>query len=439
MYKNKTRIERLMISLLMAAILCFGIATPVFAESGDTDGPVTNGTESAGAKAGITKVLMVAEGTEIPARIFEFSFTAKEVAQLSVPEGDMPAIDPAYISFTAADAEIAKDAGGGIVSVTKEKAEDIFKDVVWPHAGVYVYTVEETDRYDNQINYTTAKYDVYVYVANKEAEGGLFVKAIVAGVLMNDASNTGALSGTKVDATLGGGQGFTCSQMIFTNTYNKKVDETDPEIIGNQKLNVSVTVSGAYGDKTRYFDLLVDIKKPGTIGEEADYRGYVLEMVKGELKVVTSAENSKTLVMPSDMGSYIPVRTGRTAEIKLRHGQQLVFTGIHDGASYIVTEKAAADYKASVKITENGVAGVIELANTNLNEDRSTAPDDNANLMRIINGTGNKAAFNNEYKEVTPMGVGVDTLPYIMLVIVVMAAFMGYVTLVFRRNSKEED
>jgi len=431
-----------MTSFLIAVILCFGMAMPVFANEsgpGDSNEPITEGTEAAEAKAGITMVFKVAEGTEIPARMFEIAFTAKEVENVSVPEGKMPDVDPAYISFTANDIETAGAAEGGVVSVTKETPEDVFAGVEWPHAGVYVYTVEETDKTDAQIGYSSGKYDIYVYVANKAEEDGLFVEAIAARILSNDVSNAGAAPNAKVDATLGGGQGFSRSQLIFTNIYIQQVEETDPVNEVNSKLSIGVTVSGSYSDKTKYFDFLVDLKKPGTVSEETDYRGYVVEKINGEHEVVTSAENSSAVVTSTELGDFIEFTTGTTTEVKLRHGQQLVFTGIHDGASYIVTGKAAADYKASVKITENGVQGQIELSNNTTNEDRSTAPDNNTSLRRIINGAGNKADFNNEHKEVTPMGIGIDNLPYIILAIVTLTALVGYMTFMSRRNLKEED
>ena len=435
MSKKQTTMARMIASLFMALVLCIGVAAPVFA-AGEEDGPFSAGSEEASAEAAITKMLNIAEGTQIPDCTFTFTFTPKFVEGISVPVSETPAVSSKEIGFSGDDMDKAMDAEGGVVSVPKETAEDIFKSIEWPHAGVYVYTVKETKGSDSQFIYTEAQYDVYVYVANKEDGSGLFVEGVASRVIVNDESNTGSAGGAKVDPTPGGGPGFDFSQMIFTNTYIKKIVETDPRDEPNQKLNIGKTVTGAYGDLTKFFDFDISLKKPATVGEEMNYKAYVVEMVDGSLEVVTSKENYQTIEKPGSYGEFILVMTGTPITIHLKHGQQLVFTGIHDGASYMAQEGAAADYKASVVIKESGSALDVTLTNDDTGKDRSTAPDNDTTLMRVVNGYGNKASFTNQYKEVSPMGIGIDNLPLIMTIVIIIVAAAAYVALEYRKGPK---
>jgi len=221
--------------------------------------------------------------------------------------------------------------------------------------------------------------------------------------------------------------------------YIKNIEEKDPLIEGEQKLNINKTVAGAYGDMTRYFNFEINIKKPATLATETAYRAYVMEMVNSELMVVTAEENYGKIEASKGDGAYIEVKTGTPITIKLRHGQQLAFTGIHDGASYIVTEAAVQDYTASVVIKQYGVDQDVELQNGDPGTDRSTAPDDEQGLMLIVNGTGNKASFTNEYKDVSPLGIGTDNLPYILMIVMAAIAVAVYAVAKYRRNAEDEE
>ena len=436
MNMRKTSITRLMVGFAIMVILCMGLVMPVFAS--EPEGPVSSGNESNEADAKITKILKIAEGTKIPSGTFTFRFKAKEEAGLSVPEGVMPEIGPMQLAFTEeADRPKAKDAVNGVVSIPKE-TPSIFEGITWPHAGVYVYTVDEIEKSNVQIDYSAARYDVYVYVANKAAGSGLYIAGIAARIVINDEANAGAATGAKVDPTPGDGSA-SYSGLAFTNTYNSKVNETDPTIVSNQKFNVNKTVTGAYGDKTMYFEFLVDIDKPATLGEAgAAYNAYVVEMVAGGLDVVTSEKNYETVEIANNYGKYITITAGTPVKVNLKHGQHLVITGIHDGASYIVTETGAEFYTPSAVINENGSNTGVELPKGTEGESYSTDTEGEG-ARYIINGNGNKASFENEYKTITPAGINPGDLPYIVLAIIALGALAAYTVFVFRKNEDRKE
>jgi len=434
MNKNKMTFARVVTTFVMVAILCLGMAAPALA----SEPPISTGSEENSAEAAITKVLVIADGTDIPDRTYEFTFTPKAVAGVTVLAGEMPGIPPATISMNEGDRNLANKPVNGIVTVPKQTTQDIFSGAKWPHAGVYLYTVKETKGSDEHISYSAGAYDVYVYVANKEDGSGLYVAGISARIAVNDASNENTSTGAKVDPTPGGnGEDYSQSRIIFTNTYLKDIDETDPTVEGNQKFVISKTVTNDYGDHTKYFKFTLTTDRPATLEAEATYKAYVVETVGGVPQVVTSKENHATVMESEGLGDYIDVTTGGSATIYLKHGQKLVFTGIHDGASYIVEEAAERDYTASVEIVESGKEG-ITLANTGPNVKRSSAPEGDAGLMRIISGKGNAAAFTNQYKDVTPLGISVYTLPYITLITIIIIACAAYVVFVYRRRAKDE-
>ena len=434
MRKIKMTFARAMTIFVLAAILCLGLAAPALA----AEPLISTGSEEKSAEAAITKILVIADGTDIPDREYEFTFTPKAVANVTVLIEEMPEIPPVTISMSESDRDLANIPVNGIVTVPKQTTEDIFSGAKWPHAGVYLYTVKETKGSDGHISYSAGAYDVSVFVANKEDGSGLYVAGISAKIAIKDASNENANTGAKVDPTPGGnGEDHSYSQIIFTNTYLKDIDETDPTVEGNQKFVISKTVTNDYGDHTMYFQFTLMTERPATLEAEANYRAYVVETVGGTPQVVTSEENHTAVMASEGFGDYIKVTTGRNVLIKLKHGQKLVFTGIHDGASYIVEEAAEKDYTASVEIVENGKK-VITLANEGPYLVRSTAPEGDAGLKRIISDKGNAAAFTNRYKDVTPLGVSVYTLPYITLIAIIIIACAAYVVFVSWRRAREE-
>jgi len=434
MNKKKMTFVRGLTIFVLTAIFCLGMAAPALA----SEGPISPGTEETNADTAITKMLVIAEGTEIPDSTFEFTFTPNEKAGETAPAKEAPPIGPVLISMSESDRSKANDPENGIVSVPKESAGSIFSDVKWPHAGVYLYTVKETKGNDEQINYSKGAYDIYVYVANKEDGSGLYIAGIGAKIAVNDDSNGNTSIETKVDPTPGGGgDEYSHSQIIFTNTYVKDIDETDPTVESNQKFYVGKTVTGDYGDHSKYFTFFLTIERPATLAAETTYKAYVVETINGKPEVVTSEKNHAEIEPSEGRGDYINVTTGSPIVINLTHGQKLVFTGIHDGASYFVEEAAAKDYTAKVEIVENGEDS-ITLSNSTPNTKRSTVPDGEANFMRIINSNDNFASFFNNYKDTAPMGISVDNLPYITLITLLIIAGAVYVAVKYRRRAQNE-
>ena len=438
MNKTQIRFVKLMISFMLAMVLCFSVALPVFAAE-DPKEPISYGTPTESAEATITKMLRIADGTAAPKETFKFTVTPVEVNGITYDENIedmMPVIGNIEIPFDGSEtSDIVVE---GVMYIPVE-SDNIFAGADWPHAGVYVYEIAEADDDDTDgMDYSPAVYEVVVYVANKEGSG-VYVAGIAAHIKTNDDSNAGSTEGTKVDPTPGGSDGYDYSQLIFTNTYIKPVYEGDPTVKGDHRLNINKTVTGEYGNRTKYFEFEVIVDKPATVTSSMTYKAYVVEEGDSDFEVVTSTDNYDDLTEPDIPGGYeyISFEPGTPMMINLKHGQQLVFTNLHNGASYIATESAVADYIAKVDIIDGDIPSSKK--NTNANTELSTASADGSITERVIGDKEDKASFTNEYKTVTPMGVSVDDLPYIMLIVMVIVGFAAYIVFKIRRSAKDTE
>ena len=427
-------IGRLMTSLVLAMILCFSMAMPAFAADDD----YAKGENGKSAEAAITKILRIADGTAAPAETFEFVFEAKTLNGVSGLS--MPTIGPVGIEFKGGESGSAEEDGVVYLALESDNILEDVADTDWPHAGVYVYEVTETDNGTDGMTYSKAKYQITFFVENVGETSSLFVAGIGVKILSKDDSNQTSNINDKVDPTPGGDEEtYFYSQVIFTNTYVEPTEEKDPTDPDNYKLDISKTVAGAYGDRTMYFDFEITIDRPATLTDEVSYKAYIVEMIEGELTVVTDKANYEGTIIPSaGTGTYAHflVTTGSTVQFKLKHGQQLVFTAIHDGASYIAEEAAVEDYTASAAIVVDGAEKVTK-SNQKTNEALSTALDEE-NEMNLIGKNQSSADFTNTYKTVTPTGISVDNLPFIMLLVISILGVAVYVTFKYRRSAKNE-
>lgn len=175
--KHNKKMRRVLLTLTLAIVLCLSSMSMAFG-AGE---PIT-GNETTPATAFITKILQMPEGTTTPGVTFKFDITSKTVDGVTATASNMPVINEKSIAVSSSDTGTV---ASGLKTVAKETTEDIFKDVNWPHAGVYTYTITEQtatytgiDSATETMTYSPATYDITVYVANKTDGSGLYVAAI---------------------------------------------------------------------------------------------------------------------------------------------------------------------------------------------------------------------------------------------------------------------
>ncbi|MDR2671981.1 MAG: hypothetical protein LBC35_01535 [Coriobacteriales bacterium] len=424
--KTTTKIMALLLTLALA--LSLGAPLSAFAAGS----PIT-GNEQSPAQASLTKVLKLPEGTTTPATTFEFTFTPVSVDGDTTIAGTAPAIssdNKIAIGYNSADTAAASN---GIISIPKETS--IFSGVTFPHAGVYTYKVVENpntyaiaDASKEQMTYSQAEYEITAYVKEKSTDSSqLYIAAIATTITKNEDGTTG--SGDKVDPTPGGGTGGSYSALAFTNNYTKTgggggTDPTDPTNPLNSTLSISKAVRGEYASKTFYFPFSISLSAPSTLTTiPAFYRAYVVE---DNDTIVTSSSNADPSLLAVDAGGpYIKVSTSAPTAVNLKHDQKLVFLDTPVGTCYTATEPGTAGYTPKVDIVTNEGNPV---------EKSATTGQSLATGAQLVGEKTNSADFLNTRADVSPTGIFIENLPYIVLIALALALLAGFVAIRVRRS-----
>lgn len=400
------RFLKMIFSLILAVAVCFGGLT-AFAE-GD---PIT-GSEAKPAQAVITKKLVMADGTVTPTANFHFTVVKKEfngdatVAALS----NMPAISNKTVSLTAAD---EGSSASGIKTVSKESV-NIFSGITWERAGVYTYRItEQPNSYSGTSNetmtYSGAVYDITAYVDN--GASGPYLSAI--GTTIITADNNSQTVGDKINPSPNSGG------LLFTNGYTITSGGTTPL---DGALSISKTVAGSMSDQTKYFKFSLKLDQPANISDTATYNVYVLDSSND---IVTSTDNAATILADENGAFYFEVTSGVPVTVYLKHGERLSVLNAAVGTSYTVEEAAVEDYTPSVSVISNGENATQ--TSGSLNTALSVGP-------KIIYIGANSADFTNTYKTITPTGITLTNLPFIIMIALAAGALIAFVVLKSRKR-----
>lgn len=180
--------------------------------------------------------------------------------------------------------------------------------------------------------------------------------------------------------------------VINDETGNLRVAAVHTESVGGEKsdtfantysagtLNVTKTVTGNLGDKSQFFEFKVTLT-----GEEGK-----------------TYANSYTVSGGSREGNPSSITIGEETTFYLKHGETLSIANLPYGVSYTVTETAAKGYTT----TKEGDSG-------------------------SINAAAQTAAFTNDRTTTVDTGITTDSLPYVLLLGIVVLA--GAVLFVKRR------
>lgn len=313
------------LAILLAAMMLLSVASVAMADE-PTYTDVTSVTIHKAYK-------LVGEGTS-PAE----TFTLVQDGDGMVTDGEA-ATAPALGTITGAKfAEGAATTAGATADITIQLPS-------YDHVGKYEYTLKEVVGTTAGVTYRTAAIKLVVTVVE---ENGL---KRIAAVHTESA-------GTKSDT--------------FENTYSAG------------KLNVTKTVTGNLGDKTKYFEFKV------TLAGEAG-------KTYGESYTVTG-------------GSYADnptsIKIGEETTFYLKDGDTISIENLPYGVSYTVTETAADGYTT----TKTGDTGTIGAA-------------------------AQTAAFTNDKAGEVDTGVVLDTLPYVLVLAVVGAAVIAMIAK--KRNAED--
>ena len=396
---KKTFLKKL-VTASIAAVTALSVfrGVPTFADDNDVATAKANGETSA--KVSINKVLNIAEGITTPEATFTFTFTPKtgtssNGAPYETIDSSNGQITDKNVSYSGTDVLAT-----GQTNIKKETG-DIFREVNYTHAGEYVYTVAEKQNVGWKViqkngspidfmTYDNRNYEMHVIVKNKTT-GGTYISSVY--FKQVSPSVNGKVKPSE--------SGTTYKYDLFTNIYRKNAGKiTDPNEPNPNKPNVSKVdpnakslvikkvVSGATADKSKDFTFKLTFTKASTETSQS---------ITGKI-----GETSKTFVY------------GQETTITLRHDQSLVFDTIPAGTRYKLVETGSQGYTASAAYKENGAsknqAGTVS---TNFTQDSI-----------LVGEKPNDNTITNSLPDVTPTGLLIDNLPFILMIGLGLAGFV---------------
>ena len=383
-------LSKKMLAIVAAGAMTMGLAMPtsVFAAEGDTATKVT--------EAYISKTY----NTEV-GKAEKFSFTAtqntegtglvKTAALVTIPD----------ISFTTAQ-----------TGTTKQRAKVKFP--TYSEAGEYEYTVKESQTADpavangdhEKLIMSGAEYTMDVYVTENEKTGALEISNIIVKRTKDDEGKNA--NGVKVtDIGNDDNNGFN-----FTNTYVQEAGTgTDPVNPGPDyttygSLDVSKIIktdAADTADTNKEFEFTADFTFP-------------------------NGTDVTTLGAKATIGDSTTSITGTSHTFKLKHGQNVKFTGLPVGTKISVTESATPNYKGSAEVViNNGPKEAV--AETKYNEALTVS-------NKTLGQNKNTVDVTNTYNYVPATGIIMNTLPYVLMIALCGAALMAFVAFKRRRLQK---
>lgn len=376
-------LSKKMLAIVAAGAMTMGLAMPTSVFAAD-EGTTTKVTE-----AYISKTFNTEVGKDEA-----FSFTATQVAgstaNVTIPD------------ITFADTETG----------SKTKRVKVTFPEEWPDAGKYEYTVKETgaapaitDGEHQKMIMSQAEYTMDVYVSN--VGNKLEISNIIVNKTKDDEGNTAQDTTGKVDISNTDKNGFN-----FTNTYVQEAGTgTDPVNPGPDyttygSLDVSKIIktdAADTADTNKEFEFTADFTFPnGTDGT--------------------------TLGAKATIGDSTTSITGTSHTFKLKHGQNVKFTGLPVGTKISVTESATPNYKGSAEVVINNETKQA-VAETKYNE-ALTVSD------KTLGQNKNTVDVTNTYNYVPATGIIMNTLPYVLMIALCGAALMAFVAFKRRRLQK---
>ena len=396
---KKTFLKKLVTaSIAVVTALSVFRGVPTFADDNDVATAKANGETSA--KVAINKVLNIAEGITTPEATFTFTFTPKTGTSsngapyetISDSNGKIAAKNVVYSKsdlLQPNQTSIKKDTG------------NIFESVTYTHAGEYVYTVAETQNVGwaqilknsvpiDSMTYDNRSYEMHVIVKNKQSSG-VYISSVYFKLVST--SSTAKVKPSE--------KGELYKYDLFVNTYRKNAgkitnpneptpNKPKPENFnpGAKSLVIKKLVEGDSADKTKDFTFKLTFTKAST-------------------------DDQGTFVGQVGSTSYT-FENGKEKTITLHHNQSLVFDNLPAGTRYKLVESGSQGYKATASYNENGV----------IRNQTGTASADFTQTSILVGEKTNDNTITNSLPNVTPTGLLIDNLPFILMIGLGLAGFV---------------
>lgn len=396
---KKTFLKKL-VTASIAAVTALSVfrGVPTFADDNDVATAKANGETSA--KVAINKVLNIAEGITTPEATFTFTFTPK--TGTSSNGAPYETISDSNGKITAKNVVYSKsDLLQPNQTSIKKDTGNIFESVTYTHAGEYVYTVAETQNVGwaqilknsvpiDSMTYDNRSYEMHVIVKNKQSSG-VYISSVYFKLVST--SSTAKVKPSE--------KGELYKYDLFVNTYRKNAgkitnpneptpNKPKPENFnpGAKSLVIKKLVEGDSADKTKDFTFKLTFTKAST-------------------------DDQGTFVGQVGSTSYT-FENGKEKTITLHHDQSLVFDNLPAGTRYKLVESGSQGYKATASYNENGV----------IRNQTGTASADFTQTSILVGEKPNDNTITNSLPDVTPTGLLIDNLPFILMIGLGLAGFV---------------
>lgn len=357
----------------------------------------------------VNKELDIAEGITTPTATFTFKFAPKSGQN----SANVPYETVTPTNGTIPNRTVTYGAGDtlpqGKTAITKA-TDDIFAGVTYANAGEYVYTVSEeqtgwTALANNidTLTFDTKTYEMHVFVKNKSQGTGTYISNVY--FVDTTAGSTTAATAKKTGNTEAGTEGGSkvYKYDLFKNKYTKKAGKTGdtPSTINPNAdaLTITKKVAGGLASKTKNFTFKLTFKAAST-DETGTYTG-----TKGSEQIQFTKDVEK--------------------EFTLHDGESLVFADLPAGTKYTLKEEGTSGYTPSSAYKENGT---LKNGSTGTQSQAYTVAD------VLIGEKENNNIVTNTLPEVTPTGLLIDNLPFIIMI---GLGLFGFILVAKRRREAE--
>lgn len=282
---------------------------------------------------------------------------------------DGPTAAIADITLTDAS-NTANNTGAGVITFGGKSDASAFA-----HAGVYAWTIKENTTQNTGVGTFQDDPQVYTLIATVvNGDNGLeFSSFVIAKGDVNSTANPDKASAIE-----------------FDNKYTENTTEN------NTDLTITKAVAGKQGDKSKQFEFTVTFTAPSVLPNG--------QTAAQALNAITATANGATDIQFADAADGA---TTRTVTFKAADAKGVTFSNVLVGTTYSVQETKVDGYTQSWKATANGA--------------ESTSQD---NLL--IGEKTNNGTMTNTHSDVTPTGLIINNLPFIMLGCVAVAGVVAY-------------
>ena len=357
----------------------------------------------------VNKELDIAEGITTPTATFTFKFAPKSGQN----SANVPYETVTPTNGTIPNRTVTYGAGDtlpqGKTAITKA-TDDIFAGVTYANAGEYVYTVSEeqtgwTALANNidTLTFDTKTYEMHVFVKNKSQGTGTYISNVyfVDTTAGSTTAATAKKAGNAEPGTEGGSKVYKYD--LFKNKYTKKAGKTgdSPSTINPNAdaLTITKKVAGGLASKTKNFTFKLTFKAAST-DETGTYTG-----TKGSEQIQFTKDVEK--------------------EFTLHDGESLVFPDLPAGTKYTLKEEGTSGYTPSSAYKENGT---LKNGAAGTQSQAYTVAD------VLIGEKENNNIVTNTLPEVTPTGLLIDNLPFIIMI---GLGLFGFILVAKRRREAE--